>query len=191
MSRKANRKSGEPPGRRQTGEAETPLPWAFVLGIFLAFVSLCLVHATLREIYIGLHRDDYVRDELVVSSLSSPDDDVTLHGQIASSGETVNVPMKVAGLDRLDLFRQLQREGRIKGQRVPVWYLPQETPWWLSGNNQVRVLDVWQSDDRFDGWRIAVAITAPLTVVTVLLLLYGLKQLRVRQGAAATASDRG
>jgi hypothetical protein len=184
VSRKTKRKKGAPPGR-ETGVGEKSQPWAFVLGIFLAFLTLCLGTATLRQIYIGLHQNDYVRDELVVSSVSSLDDEATLHGQIASSGETVSVPLGVAGAD-YDRFREMQRDGRIKGQRVPVWYLPQETPWWLSGNNQVRVLNVSQFEDHFGGWRTGVAITVPLAFVSVFLLLYGIKQIRSRRGAPAT-----
>lgn len=176
VSRKAKRKSGEPPGRRETGTRDgPPTPWAFVLGILLALLSLCLALATVREIYIGLHRDDYVRDELVVSSLSNPSEEhQLLHGQIASTGETVSVRLSsVAGPD-FDRFRQLQREGRIKGQRVPVWYLPQETPWWLPGANEFRFIHVSQFEDRYGGWRTAVAITVPLAIVSVFLFLYGL-----------------
>jgi len=186
VSRKAKRKSGEPPGGSKTGPGTGEKPaGAFVLGILLVFLTLCLGHATLREIYIGLHRDDYVRDELVVSSVSSLDDEATLHGQIASSGETVSVPLGVVGPD-FDRFRELQREGRIKGQRVPVWYLPQETPWWLSGNNQVRIIRVSQFEDHFGGWRTGVAITVPLAIVSVFLFLYGLKQIGGRRGEPAT-----
>jgi len=187
VSRKAHRKSGKPPGRRGTGtgtgEKPTP-PWAFPVGIFMVFLSLCLGQATLREIFIGWHRDDYVRDELVVESLDSPEEDAALHGQIASTGDSVTVPLSVAGRD-YDHFRKLHRDGQIKGHRVPVWYLPQETPWWLSGNNQVRVIDVAQSGDRFGVWRTGVAISAPLAVVSVLLFLYGLKQLRACKAASA------
>jgi hypothetical protein len=183
VSRKANRKSGERPGRRKTrpGTAEKPKPWAFLVGIVLAPLALFLAEATLREIFIGLHRDDYVRDVLEVSSLSSPDDEASLHGQIASTGESFTVPVSVVGPDFLDRFRELQREGRMKGHRVPVWYLPQATPWWWWGASKARVINVSQSGDRFGVWRIAVAINVPLAVGSVFLILHGLKQIRVRE----------
>lgn len=185
MSRKANRKSGEPPGRRETGlgPGEKPRPWAFVVGLVLGILALFVADATLRETFIGFHRDDYVRDELVVESLSS--DPSSLYGQIASTGESVTVGVDVAGPDRLDGFREMQREGRLKGHRVSVWYLPQEAPWWWWGARQARVIDVGQSGDRFGVWRIAVAINVPLAVGSVFLILYGLKQIRVREGAPA------
>jgi hypothetical protein len=181
VSRKANRKSRAPPRRRETSTAtaKNPKPWAFLVGIVLAIPSLFLAEAMLREIFIGLHRDDYVRDELVVSSLSSLDDEASLHGQIASTGESVTVPVSVAGPACLDRFRELQREGRIKGQRVSVWYLPQETPWWWWGAGKARIINVSQSDDRFGRWRIAVAITVPLAIVSVFLVLYGRKEIEV------------
>ena len=179
MSRKAKRQSGAPPGWRDTDLGKG----AFLLGIVLAFLTLCLAQNTLREIVIRLHRDDYVRDELVASSVSSLDDAPTLHGQIVSSGETVSVPLNLVGPD-FDRFREMQREGRIKGQRVPVRYLPQQLPWWLSGAH-VRIIHVSQFEDHFGGWRTAVAITVPLAVVTVFLLLYGLKQIRGRPGEPA------
>ena len=91
MSRKARRQSDEPAGPRGSDLGAG----AFVLGVFLAFVTLCLAQNTLREILIGLHRDDYVRDELEVSSVSSLDDDPMIHGQIVSSGETVNVRQRL------------------------------------------------------------------------------------------------
>ena len=180
MSRKAKRQSGAPPGPRDTDLGKG----AFLLGIVLAFLTLCLAQNTLREIVIGWRRDDYVRDEFMVSSVSSLDDAPTLHGQIVSSGETVNVPLSLVGPD-FDRFREMQREGRIKGQRVPVMYLPQELPWWLWGAH-VRMIHVSQFEDHFGGWRIAVAITVPLAVVSVFLLLYGLKQIRGRPGEPAT-----
>jgi hypothetical protein len=188
VSRKAKRKSGEPPGGRETESGAGEKPWArvfLVVGILLAFLTLAFAHATLRAIYIGLHRDDYVRDELVVSSMSSPFEDTYLGGQIASGGESVWVPGEVAGPD-FNRLRELQREGRIKGHRIPVWYLPQETPWWLSGSNQVRVIHVSQFEGPFSGWSIGVAITAPMAIVSVLLLLYGLKQIGGRRGEPAT-----
>jgi hypothetical protein len=151
-----------------------------LVGIVLAIPSLFLAEAMLREIFIGLHRDDYVRDELVVSSLSSPDDEASLHGQIASTGESVTVPVNVAGPPAcLDRFRELQREGRIKGQRVSVWYLPQDTPCWWWGAGKACIINVSQSDDRFGRWRIAVAITVPLAIVSVFLVLYGRKELEI------------
>jgi len=185
VSRKAKRKSSGPPGQRETSANEKPAPWAFVLGIFLAFLTLCLGHATLRQVYIEVHRDDYVRDELVVSSVSSLDDEATLHGEIASNGEIVSIPLGVAGAD-YDRFREMQRAGRIKGQRLQVWYLQQETPWWLSGNNQVRVFSVSQFEDHFGGWRTGVAITVPLAIFSICLLLYGIKQIRGRRAEPAT-----
>jgi len=103
----------------------------------------------MREIVIGWCRDDYVRDEFVVSSVSSLDDAPTLHGQIVSSGETVSVPLNLVGRD-FDRFREMQREGRIKGQRVPVMYLPQELPWWLWGAH-ARMIHVSQFEDHFGG----------------------------------------
>jgi hypothetical protein len=185
VSRKANRKSGKTPGRRETGPGEKPTPWAFVLGILLAFVTLCLAQATLREIYIGRHRDRYVRDELVVSSITNPHDDTYLGGEMASSGDFVWVPGSVAG-PGFNRLRELQREGRIKGHRIPVWYLPEETPWWLSGATPVRLIHISQFEDRFGGWRTAVAITIPLAIVNVLLILYGLRQIGGRRGEPAT-----
>ena len=93
MSRKAKHQSGAPPGPRDTDLGKG----AFLLGIVLAFLTLCLAQNTLREIVIRLHRDDYVRDELVVSSVSSLDDAPMLHGQVVSSGETVDVPLSLVG----------------------------------------------------------------------------------------------
>ena len=161
MSRKAKRKSGEPPGREtDSGAGKKSIPWALALGIVLTFLTLCLAQATVREIYIGLYLDDYVRDELVVTSMSNPYDDLWLHGEIVSSGESVWVPGSVAG-PGFNSLRELQRQGRIKGHRIQVWYLPQETPWWFSGSNQIRVLHVSQLEYRFGGWPTAVAITVP------------------------------
>ena len=151
MSRKAKRKLGEPAGQRKTrlDSGEKSTTWAFVLGIFMVFLTLFAAHATLREIYIGIHRGDYVRDELVVSSVSSLDDAPTLHGQVVSSGETVSVPLTLVGPD-FDRFREMQREGRIKGQRFPVMYLPQALPWWLWGAH-VRMIHVSEFEDHFGG----------------------------------------
>ena len=180
MSRKAKRKSGETGGGRSSDLGAG----AFVLGVFLVFLTLCLAQNTLREILIDLHRDDYVRDEIEVSSVSSLDDDPMLHGQIVSSGETVNVPLSLVGRD-FDRFREMQQERRIKGQRVPVMYLPQELPGWMQGA-QIRVIHESQFEDRFGGWRTALATTVPLAVVTVFLLVYGFKHVRGRRGEPAT-----
>ncbi len=185
MSRKAKRKSGEAAGQRETGgdTGGKSTTWAFVLGIFMVFLTLLAAHATLREIYIGMHRGDYVRDELVVSSVSSLDDSPSLHGQMASSGESITVPLGVAGPDS-DRFCELQRAGQIEGQRVPVWYLPQETPWWMSGPDPVRLIHVSRFEDCWGGWRTGVAITVLLVIVTVWLLAYGIKRLEWTQEPA-------
>jgi len=188
VSRKAKRKSGKPPGGRETDPGAGEKPWAkasLVLGILLVFLTLCSTQATVRAIYIDWHEGDYVRDELVVSSMSNPYDDVYLGGEIASSGESVYVPGSVAGPD-FNRLPELQRAGRIKGHRIPVWYLPHETPWYFSGNNQVRVIHASQFDGPFSGSSIGVAITAPLAIAGVFLFLYGLKQIRGRRAAPAT-----
>ena len=85
MSRKANHGSGNGPGA-----AEKPKPWAFVVGLVLAILALFVAKTTLRETFIGFHRDGYVRDELVVENLSTRP--ASLHGQIASTGESVSSP---------------------------------------------------------------------------------------------------
>lgn len=187
MSRKAKRKSGEPPGRSETGPdtGKKPTTWALVLGVFLVFVTLIALQATLREIYIGMHRADYVRDELVVSSMTNPHDEPRLHGEIASSGESVFVPVDVAGSGGLDRFRELKREGRVKGQRIPVWYLQQPTPWWVTGSNPVRLIPVSHLEDHNGGWRTGVAITVILAIVTVGLLVYGVKRIAWSQEPAS------
>src|SRR5262245_38554477 len=97
MSRKANRGAGEPPGRRGPGPdaGQKPKPWAFVVGTVLAISALFVADATLRETFVGCHRDGYVRDELVVENLSTRP--ASLHGQIASTGERVTVGVDVAG----------------------------------------------------------------------------------------------
>jgi hypothetical protein len=151
------------------------------VGIVLAIPALFLAKATMQETFIGLHRHDYVRDELVVESFSSRP--ASLHGKIASTGESVTVSVGVAGPDRLHRFRELQREGRLHGDRVPVWYLPQAAPWWWWGAHGARVVDVWQSGDRFGTWRIAVTINIALALASIILIRRGLKQFRVRAGA--------
>src|SRR5206468_3295095 len=142
----------------------------FLIGLLLAVVALFLAETTLREIFIGMHRGAYVRDELVVSSMSSLDDEAQLHSQIASTGETVTVsPAAVAGPE-FDRLRDMQREGQIKGHRIQVWRLPQETPWWWWGATEARVIDVRPSEDRFAVWRIAVPITGAFAAASVILI---------------------
>jgi hypothetical protein len=174
--RPAARRGPGTPGRAKAAGPSAggpPRPWSFVVGLILATLAVFVSEATVREVLIALHRGDYVRDELVVEGLQH--DPASLYGQIASTGESVTAPISVAGPDQLDRFRHMQPEGGLKGYRVPVWYLPKASPWLWGASD--RVLDVWESGDRFAAWRAAAAVNAALAVVSVVLIRRGLKHL--------------
>src|SRR5262245_19811557 len=180
MSRKHIGGSGKPSGRRKSGPPDgagaagpdtggARRPWSFAAGIVFATLALFGATATLRAIFIDAHRGDYVRDELVVETLDS--DGGLMFGQIASTEEDVQVDPRVLGLDRA---RQMQREGRLKGHRFPIWYLPNAASrtWWGVGLYHVQVLP----EDGFGAWPTAVAINVALALCSLVLIRCGLKK---------------
>jgi len=167
--------------RRLASESDPPLPhapgvWWFVGGILLMPLAVFMAQATVREAFVVVHRDEYVRDELVIEAMD--DDPARLFGQIVSTDEEVTADMSAAGPGNLDRFRQLQQEGRLKGTTIPVLYLPTSAPNWWPGASEARVLEIWDLEDRAKMWRILAAVNVGMGVASALMIRHGFKKSR-------------
>ena len=97
------------------------------MGLITAVVALFMVPMSLREACTSVNRRDYILDELQLehfSEGSGADSSVSLEGRLVSTGERyVTDYVSIVGLGRL---RELSRENRVEGYRVPVRYLPKQ-----------------------------------------------------------------
>lgn len=99
-------------------------------GLLLAVVTLFMAPMSIREVCTSFNGSDFVKDELELEefrpSRGGHSED-WLTGHIVSTGEPFATDRtNLVGLDRL---RDLSREGKLVGYRVPIWYLPKHGVW--------------------------------------------------------------
>ncbi len=104
----------------------TVRPGSFVAGLVLATLALFMFQATLRQVFVALHRSQYVRDEFEFEYYSESDTGSTLGGHVVSNGEHFAIAIPLIPLKQL---RELEQQSKIAGFRAPVWYLPQAATW--------------------------------------------------------------
>lgn len=149
-------------------------------GLILAVLALFMAPMSVRELCAYANRGDFVRDELLLEYFNpgSGGDSAWLEGRIASTGELFRTDrMEVIHLDPL---RELSRQGRLQGHRVPVWYLPKRGFWSLMDKaSPFRVL----SPEEFEQGLPAGLIAANLVIGCASVLL-------IRRGAGYPRAAR-
>lgn len=99
-------------------------------GLILAVMALFMAPMSVRELCTWLNRADYVRDELQLEYFhpeSGGHSSAWVEGRIVSTGEPYRTDRReVVGFERV---RELDREHRLQGYRLPVWYLPKHGVW--------------------------------------------------------------
>ncbi len=130
---------------------------AMAVGLIMAVVALFLAPMSLSEFCTSVNRRDFVRDELQLehfSEASGGDSSASLEGHLVSTGEHYFPNTSIVGLDRL---RELSRERKVEGYRVPVRYLPKRGGFWAGVDriNQFRVRRPEDFDDGFPAGLVA------------------------------------
>lgn len=191
MSRKRRprkrRKSPQPEARAAAEAKATPqdVPLAlrrgpFLAGIVLAVLAVFFAPASVRELCIVVNHGDFVRDELEVEYLSMYAE--SMAGNVVSTGERFCPQPARFGLDRL---RQLDREGKLEGYRLPVGYLPKQGIWWwVDCVNAFRLLSQEEFEAPFGYHFRIIAINVVLAGGSVVLIRRGLR------GKPATAAGK-
>ena len=134
-------------------------PGAMATGLIMAVVALFMAPMSLREFCTFVHRRDFVVDELQLERFSDAsgggDSSSSLEGHFVSTGERYFPDVSIVGPARL---RELRRENKVEGYRVPVRYLPKSRGFWAGVDrlNQFRVRTPEDFDDGFPAGLVAV-----------------------------------
>ena len=144
---------------------------AMAAGLISAILALFMAPMSLREACTSVNRRDFVVDELQLEHFteeSGGDSSASFEGRLVSTGEryvTDNVSM--VGLERL---RELSREKRVEGYRVPVRYMPKQGGFWAGVDriNQFRVRTPEDFDHGFPTGLVAVNVV--IAVLSILLI---------------------
>lgn len=102
-------------------------------GLLLAWLTLFMLPMSIRETSTAINRRGYILDELQLDTYREGlgrRTSTRLEGHIVSSGERfVTDSSSIVGLDRL---RELKRENKVEGHRLPVRYLRNPSGFWAA-----------------------------------------------------------
>ena len=153
-------------------KSKTGRTGAMAAGLLTAVLALFMAPMSLREFCTSVNLRDFVPDELRLEHFSEAGgDSPALEARLVSMGERYRPDTSVVGLDRL---RELSREGKVEGYRVPVRYLPGRGGFW-AGVDRVNQFRVRTPEDFDDGFP-AVLVAANLVIAMASIFL-------IRRGA--------
>jgi hypothetical protein len=161
-SKKAAEEESKPSGGRTA---------AMAAGLISALLALFMAPMSLREFCTSVNRRDFVMDELELerfTDASGGDSSASFEGHLVSTSERY-VPdyVSIVGLDRL---RELSREKKVEGYRVPVRYLPKRGGFWAGVDhfNQFRVRTPEDFDHGFPAGLVAANIVFALASILLI-----------------------
>jgi hypothetical protein len=144
---------------------------AMAAGLLSALLALFMAPMSLRETCTYVNRRDFVVDELELEHFteeSGGDSSASFEGHLVSTGERyVTDNVSTVGLERL---RELSREKRVEGYRVPVRYLPKQEGFWAGVDriNQFRVRTPGDFDHGFPAGLVAINVVMALASILLI-----------------------
>jgi len=100
---------------------------AFVFGLIVACFAIFLLELTGRTLFFWLFRDDYIRTELKVTSISPGWEEQTIvSGIVAATGEKVHlhrIPTELVHFDSpSDPTGTVMDHMAVRGKVIPIWF---------------------------------------------------------------------
>jgi hypothetical protein len=150
-------------------------------GVILGMAALLMASASLRATANAIAGDGFVPDQIVVDYFRDGQGQTRFGGRVVSSGEQLRgTDTDLVGIERL---RELDRAGRLIGERFPVYYLPARHRWaFVDHVVRFRVQNPDQFELNYLTW---VLVNVAMAAAAVVLVRREIRRELTKQRAAA------